>query len=71
MLLSDRSLRALFDEPAFFLRSRQQCRRLSLTVQCMSSVSAESHVEQGVNGCVSVFWAVEAFPAFFMLGTVD
>ena len=26
-------------------------------VQCNSSVSAESHVEQGGKGCVSVFWA--------------
>ena len=37
----------------------------------MSSVSAESHVEQGGKGCVSVFLAAEAFPAFWPLGTVD
>ena len=40
-------------------------------MQCMSSVSAESHVEQGENGCVSVFWAAGAFPAFWPLDTVD
>ena len=40
-------------------------------MQCMSSVSVDSHVEQGGEGCVSVFWATEALPAFWPLGTVD
>ena len=38
---------------------------------CMSSVSAEAHVEQGGKGCVSVFWAAGACPAFWPVGTVD
>ena len=40
-------------------------------MQCMSSVLDESHVEQGGKGCVSVFLAAEAIPAFLPLGTVD
>ena len=67
MQLSDRVRRALFGEPAFFLRSRQQ----SSTVQCMLSVLAESHVEQSGKGCVPVFLAARVFPAFWPLGTVD
>ena len=47
--------------------SRQQL----LTVLCISSILGESHVEQGGKGCASVFWAAEAFPAFWPLGTVD
>ena len=39
--------------------------------ECMSSVLAESHVDQGGNGCVSVFWAAGVFPSFLPLGTVD
>ena len=70
MQLSDRARRALFGEPAFFLRSRQQCRQCSLTVQCMSSASAECHVEQGGKECVSVFWSAEALPVISPLGTV-
>ena len=38
---------------------------------CLSSVSDECHVEQGGKGCVSVFFAAEAFAAFWPLGTVD
>ena len=34
--------------------------------QCISRVLAESHVEQGGKGCVSVFWAA-VFPAFWPL----
>ena len=37
----------------------------------MSCVLAESHVEQGGKGCVSVFWAAGVIPAFCPLGTVD
>ena len=33
-------------------------------------ISAESHVEQGEEGCVSVFWAAGVFSAFWPLGTV-
>ena len=40
-------------------------------MQCMLSVSAEGHVEQGGEGCVSVFGAAGAFPTFWPLGTVD
>ena len=40
-------------------------------MQCMSSVTAESHVEQGGKRCVSVFWAAGDFPAFWPLGIVD
>ena len=50
---------------------RQQCRRSPPTLQCMSSVSTECHVEQGGKGSVSVFWAAGALPAFWPLGTVD
>ena len=68
MQMSDRARRALFGEPAFFLRSRHCCRllkkRCSLTVLCVSSASAESHVDQGENGCVSVFLTGEALSAF-------
>ena len=67
--LSERARRLLFGEPAF-LRSRQQCWRWSSTVQCMSSVSAKSHVVQGGKGCASVFWAAGVFPPFWPLGTV-
>ena len=31
---------------------------------CMSNVSAEGHVEQGEEGCVSVFWLLEFFQRF-------
>ena len=37
----------------------------------MSDVSAESHVEQGENRCVSVFFAAGGFSAIWPLGTVD
>ena len=40
-------------------------------MQCMSSVSAEGHVEQSGKGCVSVFLAADAFSASWPLGTVD
>ena len=40
-------------------------------MQCMSSVSAESHVELGGNGCVSVFRVAGDFQASWPLGTVD
>ena len=40
-------------------------------MQCMSSVSAEGHIEQDGKGCVSVFLAAEVLPAFWPLGTVD
>ena len=33
--------------------------------------SAESHVEQGGKGCMSVFLTARVFPAFWPLGTVD
>ena len=39
--------------------------------QCMSSASAKSHVEQGGNGCVLVFWAAGAFSASWPLATED
>ena len=71
MHLSDRAQRVLFDQPTFFLRSRQQCRRWSSTEQCMSSVSVESYVEQRGKGCVSICLATWVFPAFWPLGTVD
>ena len=48
----------------FFLRSRQQCQRWSSRVQCMSSASAENHVEQGGKGYVPASLAAGAFPAF-------
>ena len=37
---------------------------MSSTVQCMTSVSAKCHVDQGGNGCVSTFWAAEVFQRF-------
>ena len=37
----------------------------------MSSVSVESHVEQGGMGCVSVFWAAGFILVFWPQGTVD
>ena len=40
-------------------------------MQCMLSVSAENHVNQGVEGSVSVFWAAGVFAAFLPLGTVN
>ena len=40
-------------------------------MQCMSSVSAESHVEQGGKGCESVFRAAGVHPASWPLGAVD
>ena len=70
MQLLDQAQLTLFGEPAFFLRSWQQCRRWSSTVKCMLSVAAEGHVEQGGKGCVSVFGAAGTFPALWPLGTV-
>ena len=71
MLLSDRARRAQFGEPDFCVRSRQQCRLCSSTVQCTSSVSAKSHVEHGGEGSVSVLLAAGVLPVFWPPGTVD
>ena len=45
--------------------------KCSCQMLCMSSVLDKGYVEQGGKGCVSVFWAAEAFPAFSPLSTVD
>ena len=67
MQRTDQARRVQFGEPAFFL---EKPAGMSVVI-VDSAVHVESHVEQGGRGCVSVFWAAGAFPAFWPLGTVD